>query len=318
MNRILVIRGGAIGDFVLTLPAIKLLRDTWPDARLEILGYKHIIALAENRFYGHATRSIEYGPLASFFAKEADLPGELAEYFGSFDLIVSYLFDPDGVFEANLRRCGRARIVLGPAKLGPHALAAEQLASPMRSLGLCGEMPAAELFPNAEDYAAAHQLLPEDSKRLIAVHPGSGSATKNWPAWNWSVLGERLARGDPSIHLIVIGGEADAAVLDQLRGAWANLATTYIVDQPLTVVAAVIARCDVFIGHDSGISHIAAAVGTRSVLLFGPTDPEVWAPCGSHVRVISAASGTMTELKMDDVIDAIRSRATATPATQSS
>jgi heptosyltransferase-2 len=116
----------------------------------------------------------------------------------------------------------------------------------------------------------------------------------------------------------VIGGEADTAVLEHLRGAWANLATTYVVDQPLTAVAAVIARCDVFIGHDSGISHVAAAVGARSVLLFGPTDPEVWAPRGSHVRVIRAASGTMTELKMDDVIDAIRARATATPATQSS
>ena len=78
MKRILVIRGGAIGDFVLTLPAIKLLRDAFPDARLEILGYKHIAALAENRFYADATRSIEYGALAGFFAKGGDLPAELA------------------------------------------------------------------------------------------------------------------------------------------------------------------------------------------------------------------------------------------------
>ncbi|HSH40447.1 MAG TPA: hypothetical protein VK993_16870 [Chthoniobacterales bacterium] len=63
MKRILVIRGGAIGDFVLTLPAIKLLRDAYPDARLEILGYKHIAALAENRFYAEAIRSIEYAAL---------------------------------------------------------------------------------------------------------------------------------------------------------------------------------------------------------------------------------------------------------------
>ncbi len=63
MNRILVIRGGAIGDFVLTLPALKALRDAWPQARIEILGYKHIAALAENRFYAQAVRSIEYGRL---------------------------------------------------------------------------------------------------------------------------------------------------------------------------------------------------------------------------------------------------------------
>src|SRR2546421_13121014 len=101
MNRILVIRGGAIGDFVLTLPALKALREAYPQARIEILGYKHIAALAENRFYADAIRSIEYAALSSFFAKDAELPSELRDYFGSFDLIISYLFDPDQIFENN-------------------------------------------------------------------------------------------------------------------------------------------------------------------------------------------------------------------------
>src|SRR3954468_24424225 len=102
MQRILVVRGGAIGDFVLTLPAIKLLRDAYPNARLEILGYKHITALAEKRFYADATRSIEYAPLARFFAKADELATQLTDYFRSFDLVVSYLFDPDKLFEANV------------------------------------------------------------------------------------------------------------------------------------------------------------------------------------------------------------------------
>jgi heptosyltransferase-2 len=94
VKRILVIRGGAIGDFVLTLPAVQLLRDAFPNARLEILGYRHIAALAEKRFYAEATRSIEYSALAGFFAKGGQLDAELARYFESFDLVVSYLFDP--------------------------------------------------------------------------------------------------------------------------------------------------------------------------------------------------------------------------------
>src|SRR5437764_11729619 len=117
MDRILVIRGGAIGDFILTLPALKALRDSMPDAHIEILGYKHIAALAENRFYAQAVRSIEYGPLASFFTKNSELPAELAAYFASFDLIISYLYDPDGVFESNLRRCGVENLFRGPAKI---------------------------------------------------------------------------------------------------------------------------------------------------------------------------------------------------------
>src|SRR5919202_4302019 len=98
MKRILVIRGGAIGDFILTLPALKALRDARPATHIEILGYKHIAVLAENRFYAQAVRSIEYGPLARFFAAGSELPAELADYFAGFDLIISYLYDPDQVF----------------------------------------------------------------------------------------------------------------------------------------------------------------------------------------------------------------------------
>ena len=98
MSRILVIRGGAIGDFILTLPAIKLLRDAFPAAHLEILGYKHIVALAEMSGYANATRSIEYGPLSSFFSRDGELAPDLVDYFGSFQQVISYLFDPDADF----------------------------------------------------------------------------------------------------------------------------------------------------------------------------------------------------------------------------
>src|SRR5207244_6266470 len=115
LNRILVIRGGAIGDFILTLPAIKALRAAHPNAELDILGYRHIAMLAENRFYAQRVRSIESAELSRFFAKNAELPSELARYFAKFDLIISYLYDPDQVFETNLKRSGARKIVPGPA-----------------------------------------------------------------------------------------------------------------------------------------------------------------------------------------------------------
>jgi len=95
MNRILVIRGGAIGDFILTLPALKALRDACPHAQIEILGLQAHCGLAEDRFYAQAVRSIEYGPLSSFFAKNSELPAEFGKLFASFDSIISYLYDPD-------------------------------------------------------------------------------------------------------------------------------------------------------------------------------------------------------------------------------
>src|SRR5437762_1151692 len=135
MKRILVIRGGAIGDFILTLPALKALRDARPGAHIEILGYKHIAVLAENRFYAQTVRSVEYGPLARFFADKSELPAELADYFARFDLIISYLYDPERVFEKNLRRCGVKNLIRRPAKnLENAGHATRQIARPIEEL----------------------------------------------------------------------------------------------------------------------------------------------------------------------------------------
>src|SRR5207247_10452353 len=160
MNRILVIRGGAIGDFFLTLPALKALREAYPDTRIEILGYKHIAVVAENRFYAQAVRSIEYGPLASFFAKNSELPAELADYFASFDLIISYLYDPDRIFESNLRRCGVENLICGAATIVENAgHAARQLARPIEELGINVVDFAERIFPSIEDREFARAFL---------------------------------------------------------------------------------------------------------------------------------------------------------------
>ena len=193
MKRILVIRGGAIGDFILTLPAVKLLRDNFPNAHIEILGYKRIVALAENRFYANATRSIDYAPLSRFFARDSELAAELVNYFDSFDLILSYLFDPDEIFAANVKRCGGQRFIAGSPKFDGREHAAYQLARPLRELGLTLVNPAAFLFPNESDREAAKNFLGRDKVPFVTIHPGSGSEMKNWPIENWIELGEQRA-----------------------------------------------------------------------------------------------------------------------------
>src|SRR3954451_4890564 len=114
IKRILVMRGGAIGDFILTLPALKALREAFPSAHLDILGYKHIAAVAERRFYADAVRSIEYGPLSGFFSRNGELDEELRKYFAIFDLVTRYLYDPDGILRQHLHRAGVLPIVSGP------------------------------------------------------------------------------------------------------------------------------------------------------------------------------------------------------------
>ena len=315
MNRILVIRGGAIGDFILTLPALKALRDVYPQAHIEILGYKHIAVLAENRFYAQAIRSIEYAALSSFFARNSELPAELVNYFATFDLIISYLYDPDGIFQSNLRRCGVENLLCGPAKIVENAgHAARQLARPMEELGIRVVDLAEKIFSSIEDRQFAQEFLRPLSRPIIAIHPGSGSEAKNWPLQNWVVLFSR-AGGLPIIErelgrqarrpsLIVISGEADKAQTAQLESEWKHRPVCFAKNLPLPQLAAVLEH-SIFVGHDSGISHLAAAAGANCVLLFGPTDPNVWAPRNKNVQVLRAQSRSLHRLGIAPVQSAI-------------
>ena len=305
MNRILVIRGGAIGDFILTLPALKALRDARPDAHVEILGYKHIAALAEKRFYAQAARSIEYAPLARFFARNAELPAELADYFSTFDSIVSYLYDPDQIFETNLRRCGVENLICGPARIVENAgHAARQLARPIKALGIGVVDLAEKIFPTVEDRKFAREFLASMPQPILAIHPGSGSQAKNWPLENWIGLfspGSRFADFEP---LLVISGEADKSQTDALEREWKNRDVRFAKNLPLPHLAAALEHA-IFIGHDSGISHLAAAAGANCILLFGPTDPDVWAPKNGNVQILRAPNAKLSDLSIKKVETAL-------------
>jgi heptosyltransferase III len=299
MDRILVIRGGAIGDFILTLPALKALRDTYPDTHIEVLGYKHIAALAENRFYAQAVRSIEYGPLSSFFAKNSEISAELADYFPSFDLIISYLYDPDQIFENNLRRCGVKKLLCGPARIaatGGHA--ARQLARPIEELGIRVPDLTEKIFLSEEDRQLGREFRPIRSQPIIAIHPGSGSKEKNWPLQNWIELFSREhCHVEKRSSLIVISGEADEAQSAQLQQTWKSQDIRFAKNLMLPHLAGVLEH-SIFIGHDSGISHLAAAAGASCILLFGPTDPNVWAPRNENVEVLRARNGKVNDLEI--------------------
>ncbi len=308
MSGILVIRGGAIGDFVLTLPAIGLMREAFPETRIEILGYKHIVAMAEGRHYADSVRSIEYGPMAAFFSPLSDLAPDLTEYFASFSQVVSYLYDPDGFFERNLRKAGVRNYLPAHIRIDDSEHAARQLARPLQSLALYLEDHAAHLHPSHDDHASAADFLGDvASKELIAIHPGSGSPKKNWAARNWAITGKQLTAEEPGCRLLLVGGEADHSQLDELAGLLAECDIQIARDLPLPVLAAILARCRMFLGHDSGISHIAAAVDTPSFLLFGPTDPEIWAPANESVAVITAPGGDLSQLDSAAVLEALRS-----------
>ncbi len=281
------------------MPAIKLLRDRFPNAHLEILGSKPIAALAEKRFYADAVRSLDSASLARFFARDSDLSAELTEYFASFDLILSYLFDPAKIFETNVRQCGAATFLAGPSKLDNSEHAARQLARPLQSIGLFLSDPSARLFPNDDDRKAVRNFRDFGTQKAVVLHPGSGSETKNWPIENWIKFGDVLLTN--GYRLIIIAGEADAERTQKLRAVWTGKPVLFAENLPLPPLAALVEQM-LFVGHDSGISHIAAAVGARCLLFFGWTDPALWAPANEKVTVLRGPGGKITELAIDDAV----------------
>jgi len=288
------------------LPTLKALRDAHPRARIEILGYPHIAAVADKRFYADAVRSIEYAALSCFFARGGELPSHLRDYFGVFDLILSYLYDPDQIFENNLRQCSVQKILRGPARIDKNAHAAWQLAQPLQELGINVTDLAAKLFPSDEDREFARRFLENCEPPILALHPGSGSEKKNWPIENWIELAKTSLNAKASFRAIVfISGEADEKEMARVRTSFEHEPQVRFAHQlPLPQLAAVLEQ-STFIGHDSGISHLAAAAGARCLILFGPTDPKVWAPQNTNARVLFASHADLTQLGVATVWNTI-------------
>jgi len=305
-GKILVIRGGAIGDFILTLPAIAALRQAFPHAHLEVLGYSHIVELAVAGGLANQARSIDARPLAAFFARNGELGEEMRDYFSEFDLIVSYLYDPDTIFQTNVSRCSPAQFIAGPhrpdEKANTHAT--RVFLRPLERLAIFNADPMPRLRIGGSHSSSKTVSAKPDDVPTLALHPGSGSESKNWPEERWAELLEWFLN-ETRFRLLIVGGEAEGARLQSLAAALPPARTRVAQNQPLPELAALLAGCAGFIGHDSGISHLAAAVGLSGLLLWGDTNEEIWRP-PSESFVLVRGPGGLGDLGVDLVREEVR------------
>jgi heptosyltransferase-3 len=287
-GKILVIRGGAIGDFILTLPAIAALRRQFPQAHLEVLGYPHIIQLAQAGGLVDRVQSIEARALAGFFARRGILAEDLADYFSEFDIIVSYLYDPDDIFKTNVGRCSTAQFVVGPYRPNEaeKVHATKVYLRPLERFAIFD----ADHVPQLRLSAPPSREENETKTPTLALHPGSGSEKKNWPEAKWADLLQHLVN-HTDLNLLLIGGEAEGERLQRLAAALPITRTKVAQSLPLTDLARLIQSCAAFIGHDSGISHLAAALGLPGVVLWGNTAEEIWRPPHDRVIVLKNSAG---------------------------
>lgn len=294
-GKILVIRGGAIGDFILTLPVLRALRERFSNADLEVLGYPHIVQVALAGGLADRVSAIEARGMAGFFARNGTLEKKLISYFSEFNLIVSYLFDPDGIFLENVTRCTDAQFIVGPHRLDQDGRthATDSLLKPLERLAIFDADPIPRLdFPDGEQNVLLDSELSSngDPKQWLAVHPGSGGEKKNWTEAKWADLIQRLVR-ETDLKVLLVGGEAEGERLSRVAAFVPKKRLRLARSLSLVEVALLLRQSNAYVGHDSGISHLAGAVGLKGILLWDNTNAAIWKPRTDRLTIITSPEG---------------------------
>ena len=254
--RRLVIRPGAIGDFIVSLPALECLRTDY----LEVWTATPNVPLVR---FADAVRSIASTGLDLLGI--ADPPPHVIAELRRFDSIVSWYGANRPEFR-DLVRSLDLPFTFFPAlpPQGAPMHATDFYLDQVSALKECSADPIPRIRCDVarEDFAV--------------IHPFSGSPRKNWPLENFRLLARGLERRMP-VHWCA---GADDPPLSGARRI-----------DDLYALACWLAQASLYIGNDSGITHLAAAVGTPVLAIFGPTDPSVWAPRGKHVRIATAKTG---------------------------
>lgn len=295
ITRILVVRIGAIGDFVHTLPVIYALRKKYSKAHIEIMGYLSIAELAKGKAYADATCSFDRNDMAHFFRKYHDgstseeLPPSLLEYFGRFDLIMSFLNGKDNAFIENLRKIKGPQIICHnsfPSE-NENVHIIDHLIKSLGPLGIDNIDRLPKIFVNDNDMDYARLFFEKnnvnDGNMLAAVHPGSGSKKKCWPIDKFAEIVQWL-KLEFSANILIISGPADKDNVNSLLNTVHRYNPVVVEDLPLMKLTSILENCDLFVGNDSGVTHISAAVQTPTVAIFGPTDLNTWKPLGKSTR----------------------------------
>jgi heptosyltransferase III len=253
-----------MGDCILSLPAMEHLRSDYTEVWVPS-AVVPIIRFADARAL--RTTGIDLLGLAG-----VDPPADVIARLRQFDSIISWYGSNREEFREQMRELG----------LPFQFLAA--LPDP------CARIHAADFFlrqARGEGLGMPRiECGPSERGNFAVIHPFSGSARKNWPLERFREVASNLA-----LPVRWCAGPEEA-----LEGAERF--------ENLYELACWLATARLYIGNDSGITHLAAAVGTPVVAIFGATDPLVWAPRGERVRVVSGAS--LEEIRADDVLEAAR------------
>lgn len=299
--RILCLRLERIGDLLMTLPALAALRAAAPDAAIDLAvgSWNQELAAAIPGIARVETIDADWLARGAGGKSPLEIVAHAARWRSrGYDLAIN--FEPDirtnlALAVAGARRTagfrsgGGGRVLDVALDYDPGAHTTDNaLALVTAALGTEVTVPAGATLrvPEAARAAAAQRLMPLGAGLKIGVHVSAGRAVKQWPETRFRDVAERLVR-DRGAGIVLTGSTADRAQVDVVRAA---LPPDRVVDlsgaADLLAVAAVIEQLDLFVTGDTGPMHLAHAVGTPIVAVFGPSDPRRYAPRGVRDTIV--------------------------------
>ena len=285
--RILLTRMKFIGDIVLTTPHIRAVRRAHPDGFLAYMGDMHAVSLLERNPALDEIIPYDYGRPA--LLEQARVARLLRSR--RFDLAIDLFGNPRS---ALLTRLSGAPVRVGPGRRGRGRLYTLQVHDDgrpktaiefhdmsLRAAGLPAAEGSTEIFLSEEERARAADLLRShgaDAGKgpLVGLHPGATWPAKRGPPERFAALADRLAAAH-GCTVVLTAGPRDAEAVRDVQAA-ARTPLALMAGLPLRTLAAVLSHLAAYVANDNGTMHIAAAVGTPTVGIFGPGEERIWFP----------------------------------------
>ena len=262
--RVVVLRALGLGDLLTAVPALRAVRRAFPDAGVSLAAPGALRPLALHS--GAVDEVVDTGPLAP-------LPPSL---HGA-DVAVN-LHGKGPQSTALLRASGPARLVSYGLDGGPVWDPGEHEVVRWCRLLQEGGIPA-----DPADLLLDHPAVAPAVRGAVLVHPGAAQVSRRWPVERWSEVARRLTGAEHDVH---VTGGPDERDLAESVAAGAGLPADHVLAgrTDLMGLAATVAAARLLLSPDTGVAHLATALGTPSVVLFGPSPPALWGPPADRPR----------------------------------
>ena len=299
-RHIALLHGGALGDLVLTLSLAGALRARFDPTHLTLISRVDLTGLCESVRDVDAFRSLEGMGMHTLFGESTEPDAVCLAALSRFDVIVSCLAEADATISRRLRTLLPGLVF--SISTSPRDTYRDHITRQWRDdLAAAGldlpRTPHPRITLPESMIHAGHDRLATVGKARIILHPGSGGEEKRWSTDHFKQLADVL--NDRNIRACFLVGPVELDRHGEAFGSALSCHAPVLGDLSLPQAAACIAAADVYVGNDAGMSHLAAAIGTPVVAIFGPTDPVLWQPLGNNVTVL--AGNPMTDAPFDGI-----------------